>query len=157
MQMCVNVPVFDWFSKYGLLAKTRGGTEWEELTGKEYEEPSNEEPPATRPKMKKKRIVQKQGRKKEKRDCYKTSCYTRFGACKAVCHNIRRVLDGKYYEQLEDELMGYKDVTIRNYFEHLDAKWCRMDTKTPKKMKAEFYQPWDQVMHITKFGKHLNQ
>ena len=72
-----------------------------------------------------------------------------------MCHNIRGVLNEKYYEQLEDELMGYKDVTIRDYFEHIDAKWCRMDTKTRKKMKTEFYEPWDQVMHMTKFGTHL--
>ena len=88
---------------------------------------------------------------------FQTLISTRFGTCKAVCHNIRRVLDGKYYEQLEDELMGYKDVTIRVYFEHLDEKWCKMDTKTCKKMKEFVYEPWDQVMHITEFGKHLTQ
>ena len=46
--VCVSVPGFDWSSKYGPLAKTRGGTKWGELTGKEYEEPSNKEPLGTR-------------------------------------------------------------------------------------------------------------
>ena len=32
-----------------------------------------------------------------------------------------------------------------------------MDTKTRKKMKAEFYKPWVKVMHITKFGKNLRK
>ena len=32
-----------------------------------------------------------------------------------------------------------------------------MDTKTRKKMRAEFYKPWDQITHISKFGKHLTK
>ena len=62
-----------------------------------------------------------------------------------------------YYEQLEDVLMGYKEVTIRDYFNHLDQYWCKMDTKIIKKMKKLVYEPWDQVMHITKFAKHLDE
>ena len=48
--------------------------------------------------------------------------------------------------------MGYKDIPIHAYFDHLDKRWCRMDTKTRKKMRAEFYEPWNQVVHISKFG-----
>ena len=62
--VCVSVSGFDWASKYGLLAKTRGGTEWEQLTGKVYEEPSNEEPADTRPHIKKKWKEEKKERKK---------------------------------------------------------------------------------------------
>ena len=32
-----------------------------------------------------------------------------------------------------------------------------MYTKTIKKMTKSFYKPWDQVMHITKFAKHLDE
>ena len=52
--MAVSVPGYEWSSKYGLLTKTRGGTEWKELTGKNCEEPSDGEPPMTCPKIKKK-------------------------------------------------------------------------------------------------------
>ena len=62
----VSVPGFDWSIRYGLLAETRGGTEWKELTGKDYEEPSDEEPPATRPKIKKKWSVLKKRNKKRR-------------------------------------------------------------------------------------------
>ena len=54
-------------------------------------------------------------------------------------------------------MVGLKEVPIIEYFEHLDKRWCRMDTKTRKKMRAELYDPWDQVMHISKFGKHLTK
>ena len=53
--------------------------------------------------------------------------------------------------------MGYKEVKILDYFNHLDNRWCKMDTRTRQKMRAEFYQPWDQVMHLTKFGIQLNK
>ena len=32
-----------------------------------------------------------------------------------------------------------------------------MDTKIIKKMTESFYEPWDQVMHVTKFAKHLDE
>ena len=32
-----------------------------------------------------------------------------------------------------------------------------MDTKIIKKMTESFYEPWDQVMHVTKFAKHLEE
>ena len=70
---------------------------------------------------------------------------------------MRGVLAVKYYEQLKDELMGYKEVSICDYFEHLDAYWCKMNTKTVQKMTAEFYEPWDQQMHVTKFAKGLDK
>ena len=155
--VCVSVPGFDWHRKCGLLGKTRGGEGYTALSGIDYEGPINDEPAATCRYIKKKWSEAKKEWKKEKWDAYKTSCYTRITACKAVCHNICKALDENYYEQLEDELMGYEDVTIREYFEHLDAKWCKMDTKTRKKMKVEFSEPWDQVMHISKFGMKLSK
>ena len=52
--VCVSVPGFDWSGKYSLPAETRGGTEWKQFTGNEYEEPINKEPTDTRPYIKKK-------------------------------------------------------------------------------------------------------
>ena len=53
--------------------------------------------------------------------------------------------------------MGYKWVTIRDYFKHLDSVWCKMDTKTITKMTAAFYKHWDQVIHIAKFTRQLDK
>ena len=88
---------------------------------------------------------------------HRTSWYTRRGACSAVCRNIREALPEAYYEQLKIELMGYKEVSIRDYFDHLDEHWCKMDTKTIKRTTKSFYKPWDQIMHITKFSKQLDE
>ena len=32
-----------------------------------------------------------------------------------------------------------------------------MDTKTIKSMTKSFYEPWNQIMHVTKFAKHLDE
>ena len=85
------------------------------------------------------------------------ACFTRSGLCEAICQNIREALPEKYYEQLEDDIMGYKEVKILDYFDHLDNRWCKLDTRTRQNMRAEFYQPWDQVMHLTKFRIQLNK
>ena len=74
-----------------------------------------------------------------------------------MCHNIRRALPKAYYEQLEDQLMRYKEVTILDYFNHLDEIWCKLNTKTVQKMTAEIYELWSKNMRITKFAKHLDK
>ena len=62
-----------------------------------------------------------------------------------------------YYNQLQDALMGYKEVSIKDYLDHFDEHWCNMARKTIKKMTKLFYEPWDQVMHVAKFAKHLDE
>ena len=53
--------------------------------------------------------------------------------------------------------MGYKEVSIGDYFNHLDKHWCKMDTKTIKRLTKSFYKPWDQIIRIAKFGKQLDE
>ena len=58
----VSVPGFNWASRYGLLAETRGGPAYEALSGKVYMHPSNEEPAELYPNMKKKYKIAKKDR-----------------------------------------------------------------------------------------------
>ena len=74
----------------------------------------------------------------------------------AVSYNIRQALPTAYYEQLKDTLFGYKEVSPRDYFDHLDDHWCKMDTKTIKMMTKSFYEPWNQVDHVTNFAQRLD-
>ena len=75
-----------------------------------------------------------------------------------MCHNIRKALPKAYYEQPEDKLMGYKEVTTLDYFNHLDEVWCKMNTKIDQKMTAKFHDPLcSNNLHITKFSKHLGE
>ena len=70
--------------------------------------------------------------------------------------NIREALPVAYYEQLKDTLFGCKEVLPRDYFDHLDDRWCNMDTKTIKRMTTSFYEPWNQVEHVSKFAQRLD-
>ena len=54
-------------------------------------------------------------------------------------------------------ILGYKGIPILKYFEHLDAKWCILDTAARKKAKDDYYIVWDpSAEHITVFGKRLD-
>ena len=52
--------------------------------------------------------------------------------------------------------MGYKKVKITKCLNHLDGKWCKIDTKTLKQMKPSYYEKWNEEDCITLFGKRLN-
>ena len=128
----VNVTGFTFASKYGLLVEVIGKTEFDTLSGKNYQEPPEDDPQD-------KNIFDKGAQRLYHN--FMAACFTRSGSCEAICQNIREALPEKYYEQLEDDIMGYNEVKILDYFNHLDDRWCKMDTRTRQVMRAEFYQP----------------
>ena len=85
--------------------------------------------------------------------------YTRKGALRGLCTNIRDALDEKYYIQLKKAVIGYKRVTIKQYINHLDVKWCKLDTKVIKQMKDHYYRGWQQEHEesIHEFIKRLDE
>ena len=74
----VSAPSFDWASRYGLLAETRGGQAYQTMSGMVYRDPDKEEPQEICPKIKKKWSVVKREQKRAEYSNYKTACYTRF-------------------------------------------------------------------------------
>ena len=50
-----------------------------------------------------------------------TLWYSQGVALQAVCKKIQDALDKAYYEQLQYDLMGYKQVTMRNYFKYFEG------------------------------------
>ena len=73
-----------------------------------------------------------------------------------MAFKINEAFPVAYYEQLKDTLFSYKEVSPRDSFDHLDDHWCKMDTKTIKRMTKLFYEPWHQVEHVTKFVQRLD-
>ena len=98
-KVCVGVCVsgFDWASRYGLIAEIIGGAEYEVLTGLAYTEPPKEDP---------RENCFAKGSDRREYVNFMTACFTRFGACEAICDNIREALPEQCYEQLEDKLCG---------------------------------------------------
>ena len=60
----------------------------------------------------------------------------RQGTLEGIYDNIRKAIDKPYHKQLKKRTIGYRKIKIRDYFSHLDRKWCKLDTGTIKKMKA---------------------
>ena len=148
-----KVPGFAWSGDYGLLGELMEPAEYTTLTGETFvqvTEPAAFDPSiiatTTEFQMKKKTAIWDQIRE---------SFYIRQGTLQAVSENIRDALDEPYHKQLKKKIIGYKKVTVREYFAHLDAKWCKLDTGTIKKMKESFYEPWNLVDHVTDFGIRL--
>ena len=40
--------------------------------------------------------------------------------------------------------------------EHLNSRWCPLDVHTKKKLKQNYYTKWDNEIHLTTFGKRLD-
>ena len=59
-----------------------------------------------------------------------------------VGDQIRKSLDKKFYKQLERKVIGYKNVTVCQYFDHLDEKWCPLETHVVKELKAHARRGW---------------
>ena len=59
------------------------------------------------------------------------------GAKQGMCENIRDALDLTYYEQLHDKTLGYSQVTVRKFLDHLANKWCKVNTTVLPHGKVE--------------------
>ena len=88
----------------------------------------------------------------ELRECYYTLC----GVEEGLCANFRAAVDEQYYKQLKKPIVGYRGIKIKDFFDHLDTKWCKLDTNSISEMKAEYYQKWVGEEHVTDFGKRLD-
>ena len=82
--------------------------------------------------------------------------YTLCGVEDGLCANFRAAVDEQYYRQLKKPIIGYRGLKIKDYLDHLDVKWCKLDTEAIKEMKANYYQKWTADIHITDFGKQLD-
>ena len=68
--------------------------------------------------------------------------------------NFKDVLDLMFYEQLEDEVLGYTQVSIIDFLDHLKT-WCRINATIRKKMKDKYLIGWKEEEHITAFKAQL--
>ena len=72
--------------------------------------------------------------------------------------NMRDALDEQYYSQLKHINTAYRNTTPIQILEHLDTRWCPLDVRARKLLKAEFHADWDStVMHLTAFGMKLDK
>ena len=62
------------------------------------------------------------------------------GARLGIAKNIPDALDTTYHEQLVDTVLGYTNVTLKDYFDHLTTKWCKLITMMRSQTKVEHFR-----------------
>ena len=74
------------------------------------------------------------------------------GAEQGMCKNIRDALSLTFYEKHHDDTLGYLQITVREYLDHLANKWCKLNMTVKKKIKDHFYRDWAEDEHITAYS-----
>lgn len=82
---------------------------------------------------------------------------TQRGVFKGIAFLLRATFDKKYYQQLEHPITGYDKVTPKQFFQHLDSKWCRLTVNIIKEMKAHYYRPSNPEESILELGKRIEE
>ena len=82
--------------------------------------------------------------------------YTLCGVEDGLCANFQAAVGKQYYRQLKKPIIEYRGIKIKDYLNHLDKKWYKLNTEAIKETKADYYQKWTADIHITNFGKHLD-
>jgi hypothetical protein len=63
--------------------------------------------------------------------------------------NMRGALNEQYYLQLKHITTAYRNTTPIQILEHLDTRWCPLDVRARKLLKADFFLPIGTVQSCT--------
>jgi hypothetical protein len=142
--------------EYGLLAEIIGDVEYTHLTNLNWAQEM--EPTSYDPAITAATATHTRKRMEEEWDEKRTSWFIRKGFLRGVTINMRDALDEQYYSQLKHINTAYRNTTPIQILEHLDTRWCPLDVRARKLLKAEFHADWDStVMHLTAFGMKLDK
>ena len=144
---------------YGLMADILGGTEYEAITGVPA---ASYVAATTKPALYDPAInASTSDYQRDKRTALRNEeirwWYVRRGCHRGLNENIMDALDKEYYDELDDDLTGYKKVKPIDFLNHLKNEWVEIDTGAVKKMKASFYEEWDPEENIKKFATRLTK
>lgn len=142
----VQILAYDsWANKYDILAEVIGNTEYLAKTGLNYDKPTK--PEDYNPLIRDNSSTVMKARKEAGWETKKESCTVIEGTREAT----------QYYEQFEDTDLGYGEITIKDYLDHLTKEWCKLNMKAIQEMKDRYFRGWDEDEHITAFGQRLSQ
>jgi hypothetical protein len=147
-----NVP-----DNYGLLADILGINENNKLTNiAMYAIPH--EPASYDPNITNATPMHTQKRMEEEWKLVWTLWYIQNGFLKGIVDNFWDALDEQYYSQLCHRLTAYRNITPFQILEHLNNRWCPLNVKAKKELKAAYYTKWDHTNeHLMAFEKRLDE
>jgi hypothetical protein len=141
---------------YGLLADILGIDEYDDLTNiATYAIPHK--PASFDPNITNATPTHTRKRMEEEWEFVQTSWYIRKGILKGVVDTLGDAPNEQHYSQLRHRLTEYRNITPFQILEHLNNRWCPLDVKAKKELKAAYYTKWDHANeHLTAFGKRLD-
>jgi hypothetical protein len=138
----------------GFLAEIIGDVKYTHLTNLNWAQEM--EPTSYDPAIQATTATHTRKRMEEEWDEKCTSWFIRKGFLCRVTMNMHDALDEQHYLQLKNINTAYQNTTPIQILEHLDTRWCPLNVRARKLLKAEFHADWDStVMHLTAFGMKL--
>ena len=80
----------------------------------------------------------------------------RKGFLQGITANFQDALNENWYSQLKSVHTPYRNTTPLQILDHLNTRWCPLDVHAKKNLKQAYYVEWDGKMHLTAFGKQLD-
>ena len=69
--------------------------------------------------------------------------------------NFRCTFDAKYYKQLKEEVFKYKRIRPRQFIEHIQDKWVKIDTLVISRLRSKFFRGWEEDKYLISFRVRL--
>ena len=151
---------YEWSGDYGHLAIVTGSPEYLTITttsGTPITYIPKEAPGAFNPAITAATTEFQVRKKMAEWEAKREAWYTLCGVEEGLCKNFRDAVDEQYYRQLKKPIIGYRGIKIKTYLDHLETKWCKLDTNAITEMKASYYEKWNPTNHITDFVKRLDK
>ena len=72
----------------------------------------------------------------------------------AVVELMKNAVDEQYHKQLKKKIIGYKRVTILEFFAHL-GKWTKLTNQAKRTLRTDYYSGWNHTgnEHISEFKR----
>ncbi len=151
--------MYDWLrsptgEEYGLLAEVIGKDKYQHLTNLTWVqevEPATYDPAIddTTATHTRKQIEQEWERTRK-------TWAIRKGFLRGVAANFRDALDENWCSQLKSVHTAYRNTTPIQILQHLDTQWCLLNVHAKKNLRMAYYKEWDGKIHLTAFGKRLD-
>jgi hypothetical protein len=150
---------YDWSrsatgKEYGLLAEIIGEDEYQHLTNLTWVQETEPEP--YNPAIDDNTATHTRKRMEQEWEQTRETWAIKKGFLRGVTANMRDALDESRYSQLKHLHTAYHNVQPLQILEYLNTRWCPLDVNAKKMFKAGYWAKWDGKLHITAFGKRLN-
>jgi hypothetical protein len=157
-EMCASVETTEWGGEHGHLAMAIDEDDYRTLSGdatfhyRKLANPGNVDPTIDEDTTEFETLT------KQAAQAIKIKEWRTADAVESI--GVRRIIanvESQYIEEIKEDFIGYNNATIRSMITHLRDEWCIVTTGEKKSGKALFYEPWNQVDHITTYYRRLDE